>query len=267
MGDRTALQVIVHDAHHDEIDAIFEALEEYFDHSNAAHYGGHDAAGGIELGDVMVAVEVSCGSSDSLAARLAAEAPRSCFTVWENPKYEWLGSLRLIHRDLGTFGAECTADGVALFTEDQIRKFVDENLTGDALSRAVGSLWREAFEAIDRTNAGRTIHRRAESVGGEEEGGGPSMGIWIAASHDEDGVVGSVHPTREAAVRELYEAARHSPLFDELMGQVVDIKTTNPTLEQIEAYLDALPQYAWGVNEAPGVLRCDNTDTKKKEAL
>lgn len=145
MGDRTALQVIVHDAHPDEVSAIFEALEQYTQVTT------------IELGDVMLIEEASCGSSDELASALASEAPQSCFTIWEDPKYDWLGSLNMIHRDLGTFTAECDSNGFAQFTEETVHKIVADQPGEHTLNLATGRTWRLAFADIDKSNEGKSI--------------------------------------------------------------------------------------------------------------
>lgn len=158
MGDRTALQVIVHHAHPDEVSDIFNAL---------AHYHlERDTRRGIELGDLMLAEEVSCGCSDELASLLESCAPQSSFTIWEDPKYEWLGSLNLLTPELGRFTAECDANGRAVFTETEVQNMV-ANHTGtdlaDNLMRASGAAWRRVLESIDGTFAGQTIRPKEDA--------------------------------------------------------------------------------------------------------
>ncbi|WP_298800409.1 hypothetical protein [uncultured Pseudonocardia sp.] len=142
MGDRTTVQLIVHACPPAEVRALWEVIEEYRLTDEQPLTAGADR---IALGGLYRADEISCGSAEEIAAQLGQTAPGSTWTVWEDPKYEWLGSVSIQVPGLGTWSAECDANGVAQFPAAQILSVVDDRA---GLDQLLGVAWSRAVEAL-----------------------------------------------------------------------------------------------------------------------
>ena len=51
------------------------------------------------------------GSASDIAGELIAAAPGVSFVLWEDPAYQWLGTLEAHAPGLGDYSAECDSDG------------------------------------------------------------------------------------------------------------------------------------------------------------
>jgi len=70
--------------------------------------------------------DISLGSADHYASWLVDAAPGCSFVIWEDPKYEYLGSLFAYTPELGMFSAECDADGTPVTDGSAILQWVEE---------------------------------------------------------------------------------------------------------------------------------------------
>jgi hypothetical protein len=112
MGDRTYFQVHIYDCPEDQREAARRVIADYV---TAA-----DEDDVLHLTEGYTEDEVSCGSADELAPRLEQAAPGCSFVLWEDPKYEWLGSIRAYTPALGSFAADCDASGQPVFTLSEV---------------------------------------------------------------------------------------------------------------------------------------------------
>lgn len=143
MGDRTALTIQIHepaqlpDGYAKAVRAIFE---EYAGQITSADDLSH-----------LEAAEVSCGSAEEVASALlelmkgrpgddaeeALEPLEFGFTVWEDPKYEWLGQVFIYQPGQPMYSAECDAYGTPALSPGLIRQAVDNTSTYDELRGAL----------------------------------------------------------------------------------------------------------------------------------
>ena len=104
-----------------------------------------DEVADITLTERYADSEMSCGSADEHADNLIAAAPGCSFVLWEDPKYEWLGSVEAYTPELGRFTAECDANGTPVLTPEAIKAMIDKAADLDALreamARATGAAW------------------------------------------------------------------------------------------------------------------------------
>lgn len=75
----------------------------------------------VNIGEEYLNPDISCGSADEYGTWLIDAAPGCSFILWEDPAYQWLGSLWAYAPDLGSFTAECDADGTVTLSPDEIR--------------------------------------------------------------------------------------------------------------------------------------------------
>lgn len=163
MGDRTALQITIYDCPENEVNAVLDVLEEY---GLAEDWDIRSASSlpELQLGETYVVNEASCGSSDEIATHLENKAPGTSFEVWEDPKYEWLGSLNRYTPTLGAFGAECDADGQPQWTADVILKLIDDAEELDDIKKSLGVPWSDALAQLATANEGKKIIRPDEEA-------------------------------------------------------------------------------------------------------
>lgn len=76
------------------------------------------------IGEMYMNPEMSCGSADEYHARLMEAAPGASWVLWEDPKYEWLGSMNAYAPDLGEYGSECDANGQPVKFPGELREIV-----------------------------------------------------------------------------------------------------------------------------------------------
>lgn len=164
MGDRTNMQITVYDCPPDQVDAVLDLIADY------GLWEGDFGMGVPELTELVLGVqyggvEVYCGSSDEIALGLVEQAPGASWEVWEDPKYEWLGSLNRYTPALGLWGAECDAEGQPQFTPDvilaKIKELGPETPIGQ-LEAWLGEPWQQALGAFGG-NKGRRLPRKEEA--------------------------------------------------------------------------------------------------------
>ena len=112
MSDRTALQVIVLSCPLERVRAVLVVLTE---HSLAV--GDEDA---VVLREQYLEPEMAFGSAEHLADELVSAAPDVAFLAWEDPRYEWLGTVFAYVPGVGQFTGACDAQGIPLWTTDQV---------------------------------------------------------------------------------------------------------------------------------------------------
>jgi hypothetical protein len=139
MGDRTNCQINVYSCPPEQVAAVLEIIEEHLGDND---YGEHTKRPHLlELGERFGAWEASCGSSDEIASAMEDRAPGAAFYVWEDPKYEWLGSANAYSPTLGSWGAECDADGQGVWTRGEILSLIDKHPSVEDLKRELGEPW------------------------------------------------------------------------------------------------------------------------------
>jgi hypothetical protein len=72
----------------------------------------------VTIGERYLAQDVSCSSAGEYGDALREAAPGASFVLWEDPAYEWLGTLYAYAPDLGVFTAECDQDGTVVLSQD-----------------------------------------------------------------------------------------------------------------------------------------------------
>lgn len=117
MSDRTQFQGTIYRCNPVVWDQIVRAVEEYVSGSQWSN-----EPEGINLGQQFSNDEVSCGVVDDLSARLVEIDPTIVFSMWEDPKYEWLGEAAVYvgNPDMGIFRQECDANGQVLVNYELI---------------------------------------------------------------------------------------------------------------------------------------------------
>ena len=144
MSDRTAFACYIYACPEDQQAGALSVLTE--------GYGldlnwGMSEGEGLSLTEAYTAEEISCGSADFIAKELIEAAPGCSFVLWEDPKYEWLGSLNAYTPELGHFTAECDANGRPVYTAAEITSMIAA--AGDVdragliahIERATGGAW------------------------------------------------------------------------------------------------------------------------------
>lgn len=153
MGDRTNLQVFIYKCPEDQCEAAATLLGDMdIDWGSVPHVPGT-----LTLSHPYTRYETSCGTADSLAAELREAAPGASFVLWEDPAYEWLGSIQAYTPELGAFGAECTEGGEVVFTFAQVADVIAASPTARSavraqLRKAMGGPWLDDWHA--HINAG-----------------------------------------------------------------------------------------------------------------
>jgi len=142
MSDRTNLQCYIYACPDDQKQAAADALSEM-----QLNWGCADATPReLVLNQPYTEDQARCGSAEELAAELREAAPGASFVLWEDPAYEWLGSLQAYTPELGEFAGECDADGQVVAVLAGILAEIDK-VAGDAaairaaLHRAMGGPW------------------------------------------------------------------------------------------------------------------------------
>jgi hypothetical protein len=153
MSDRTSHTLIVHQTTPEEAGAFLTVIEEY----GLDEFGPDVDAGDVALGEKYMCDEHPVGGSTDAATYLEKHAPNSVWTVWEDPKYEWLGSVYVHAPGLGSWTAACDANGIGYFSADEIRAAVRDG----ELDALLGAEWDAAVAAAQAqyadTDDSRTV--------------------------------------------------------------------------------------------------------------
>lgn len=92
------------------------------------------------------------GTAGTIAAELREAAPGCSFVVWEDPKYQWLGSLEAYTPALGRFSADCDSDGVVLCTLTEATRLIENAAAGQP--GGAGSWAEQAVAAFETAMGG-----------------------------------------------------------------------------------------------------------------
>lgn len=138
MSDRTSMTVII-----DFGRAPTDAERETFELIESYYYGQDWNIGNNETDLGFGIEEQTVGDSQYIFQRLREDFPDAAeITVWEDPKYEWLGALWHWKKGMGEpFTADCDAYGTVVVTETAIRTILahtDDAEVRRALRRTIG---------------------------------------------------------------------------------------------------------------------------------
>lgn len=122
MSDRTFMNLIIVDANDDQLDQIKTILE----HHIGDYFDREDYAPGAHFGFE----EVVCGRVRDAAEDLRNNVPGTSWKMWDEPAYEWLGTVLKYTPDLGLFSHDCDNEGTPLFDPDEIETIL-KNALGD----------------------------------------------------------------------------------------------------------------------------------------
>lgn len=147
MSDRTFLQIEICDAPDAELAAI-ETVFETFDLRYEQESDSTESEGRIRFGSTAQNEEICCGSASLIAQKLIACAPGASWSLWEDPKYEWLGDLFLYTPTLGVFNADCSSGGDAVFTASEVLMIWANNESEAARRLALGETHRQALAEV-----------------------------------------------------------------------------------------------------------------------
>jgi hypothetical protein len=150
MADRTQLQLFVHDCPDDQAPAAVSVLADW---GLCVDWDGRAAEhGALLIGTPYTERMAALDAADELAAELIDRAPGIMFTVWTDPKNEWLGSIVRYVPELGRHDGECDESGQGQYTEWQILAALAKG--GESAVRAlVGAAWTKALTGttVERT--------------------------------------------------------------------------------------------------------------------
>lgn len=114
MSDRTALQVIVLSCPLERVRAVLAVLAKH----GLREFGGAEDV--VVLREEYLALEMPIGTAEHLATELVAAAPEVAFLTWDDPRYEWLGTVFAYVPGVGQFTGPCDSQGIPLWTTDQV---------------------------------------------------------------------------------------------------------------------------------------------------
>ena len=157
MGDRTSMTAIIYDCPPEKAGDVLDALEEYYHQADDAPAGSDKDT--LVLGGSYVTYETYVGNSGELASALA-DIEGVAFEVWEDPKYEWLGTLHLHTPALGTWTADCDASGGAYVPVSDVWEWIDADHGIDTFAEKLGKNHRDALEALSPEQT--VLHRLSE---------------------------------------------------------------------------------------------------------
>lgn len=162
MSDRTRLHLRILDCPLDQVRAVLDVIEKHRLHMEYDDED-HPAPDQLGLGLSYMDNEVVCGSAEQIATQLQQSAPGASWEVWEAPMFDWLGDLYRFTPELGLWTAECSSEGDALFTTEQVIKLAgDQSLSGDELATKLGITHEAALRDRTRRNEGIVLTLRTE---------------------------------------------------------------------------------------------------------
>jgi hypothetical protein len=88
----------------------------------------------------------TCGSAVNLSTELINHAPEVAFTVYEQPAYEWVGTICTYVPELGLFTAACDANGDVLLTQKDVLAL--ESQPHDVRHMELGVPWLTAIACM-----------------------------------------------------------------------------------------------------------------------
>lgn len=138
MADRTYFQIQILECASDEY-AVIKDLLKFHGISSEDDYGP-------QMGEWCSREEIVLGTGNDIAVFLQENAPATSFRLWEDPKYEHLGSLHMYTPEYGLFQSDCDSAGRAVFTYLEIKEAVENKLDLDLFS---GERWLNRFEELE----------------------------------------------------------------------------------------------------------------------
>lgn len=141
MSDRAALTVRIY-----RCDGLRRpSLREYVDDELQPQLGDGFTEGAMVeemvLGSVEKVMDILVGIDSSIAA-----------AVWQDPKYEYLGDIQMVHPGLGRFVGDCGPEGVVVCTWDQVEQVLAHPVhpvpDAEALAWLYGEPWLRAFARL-----------------------------------------------------------------------------------------------------------------------
>lgn len=142
MGDWTSGQLTIHSCPPHQVRAVTTVLEYYA----LATEDTPEVRKAVEVGDPYRSDSFPVGDADRLARRLVAEAPDVSFTVYEEPAYEWIGTICSYVPGLGLFTADCDTAGNPMFPQDMVLALDDE--PAEVRQEKLGVPWLTAIKAM-----------------------------------------------------------------------------------------------------------------------
>lgn len=103
-------------------------------------------AEGVTVGEAYVCHEIPCGSAAECVDDLIHCAPEVAFTIYEDPAYEWVGTVWIYVPGLGLFVAACDTSGEPMFTQQQVLAL--ESGPDEVRRAGLGVPWRDAIAAL-----------------------------------------------------------------------------------------------------------------------
>lgn len=104
MSDRTYYQAIVYACPAEHRAAVLAVLVE---HELRFEFASPEPADVLALGVKYVETEKTIGQADDIATALIAVTPDVVFKLWEDPKYEYLGDLRICRASSAARWSRC----------------------------------------------------------------------------------------------------------------------------------------------------------------
>jgi hypothetical protein len=156
MGDRTAASLIIYKIGQrggsrkvrDEIASILReaGLRREFDDDP-------DPSPDNLVGAPWTDYEFSLGMMDPTISELLAVEPRIWLRAQEDAYSPWIGEMWMYTPDLGMWRANCSDEGVPMFTDNEVREMVSMRLTdqdpdGRLMERRLGKPWFDEFALI-----------------------------------------------------------------------------------------------------------------------
>jgi Protein of unknown function (DUF3145) len=125
MPDTTNLQLTVEAAPPEQHQTILKVINAYGLGQDWDSFAPAEGFAELELGVQYTDSQGVVGDASRIADELIAKAPGASFCVWEDPAYEWLGTVCVYTPQLGPFEAPCDADGDPMLSGDTILAVLD----------------------------------------------------------------------------------------------------------------------------------------------
>lgn len=149
MSDRTPLQLQILDCPLSQVQAVIDLVDQMGLHLEHVS-DGQAADDHLGLGLTYMNDQTRCGSAQEIAQHLQQVAPDASWQVWEDPKYEWLGTLFRFTPALGLFAANCDAAGTPVFTDERVLELHES----PELLAELGMNHIDALRALEESNDG-----------------------------------------------------------------------------------------------------------------
>lgn len=151
MSDRSPLTLDIHDA---LPEAYAQAVADVFSNHTAYDVDAKTITEITQPGATWLSADdMSLGTAEDIAADLMrlmegdadeGRAPLQFgFTVWQDPKYEYPGTLHRFFPGGSLFTADCDADGNVTVTADKVREAIAATEDRDHLVAALSGLYGE----------------------------------------------------------------------------------------------------------------------------